>query len=320
MECFGKFPYEATPQVPRFNPYQCPCYPVACCAYCGRYAGFNPRVVTPYNCNSGYYPPQKNSLPEICGNRRSMQPRTNNLVGRAVYGEYPWTGAILDTANSYLGGCVLINKRTALTAAHKIADYTNTPLKVRFGFLNGKLIDDNTKEYNVQTITIHPNYDRTTFKSDIAILKFSEDITYSSVIGPVCLPNTENLIVGSQKCCWVSGWGQDKFTDGMYQSVQKSVQVPIVDTNSCERQLQSTQLGQGFTLDRNSFICAGGNLNEDACTGDGGSPLVCELTTGQWTVVGLVSWGVGCGQPKIPGVYVNVAHFLPWIQSQNNIR
>lgn len=30
----------------------------------------------------------------------------------------------------------------------------------------------------------------------------------------------------------------------------------------------------------------------DACTGDGGSPLVCPIA-GKWYVVGLVAWGVG---------------------------
>lgn len=80
-----------------------------------------------FNCYPGYvlccpyYPPEKTSAPDICGNRSSIQPRANKLMGHAVYGEYPWTGAILDADNSYLGGCVLINRRTALTAAHKIA-------------------------------------------------------------------------------------------------------------------------------------------------------------------------------------------------------
>merc|ERR1712226_688334 len=46
---------------------------------------------------------------------------------------------------------------------------------------------------------------------------------------------------------------------------------------------------------------------KDACTGDGGSPLVCQGQSGRWTVVGLVTWGVGCAS-DVPGVYARMSH------------
>ena len=54
------------------------------------------------------------------------------------------------------------------------------------------------------------------------------------------------------------------------------------DHSACEGELRLARkpnrnkptLGRNFRLD-SSFLCAGGNKNEDTCIGDGGSPLVC---------------------------------------------
>lgn len=55
----------------------------------------------------------------------------------------------------------------------------------------------------------------------------------------------------------------------------------------------------------------------DACTGDGGGPLSCSIG-GYWYLAGLVSWGIGCGQANVPGVYVNIFNLTSWIQETNN--
>lgn len=46
--------------------------------------------------------------------------------------------------------------------------------------------------------------------------------------------------------------------------------------------------------------------------GDSGGPLVCQ-SNGTYYVVGLVSWGDGCGKEYKPGVYARVSRFSDWI-------
>lgn len=49
---------------------------------------------------------------------------------------------------------------------------------------------------------------------------------------------------------------------------------------------------------------------------DNGAPMffLDEDTTNRYFLVGIVSYGFGCQQPDLPGVYTRVGAFLDWIQ------
>lgn len=165
----------------------------------------------------------------------------------------------------------------------------------------------------VTRIFIHPSYNSNNLKNDVAILRLASPVSLGQVptIGTACLGTS--TFVGSR--CYVAGWGKNDFAStGAYQAIQKEVDVPVLANTVCETTLRTTRLGSSFLFDTSSFICAGGEASKDACTGDGGSPLMCQ-TANRWYVVGLVAWGIGCGTSGIPGVYVNVANFIPWIQT-----
>merc|ERR1712172_116945 len=118
--------------------------------------------------------------------------------------------------------------------------------------------------------------------------------------------------------CYVAGWGKDE-SDGSFQFIPKKVDLPLVNNNQCEASLkaalnaQKPGAGDRFRL-HPSEICAGAEVGKDACTGDGGSPLVCQAQSGRWTVMGLVTWGVGCAS-DLPGVYARMSHFRNWINA-----
>ena len=64
-------------------------------------------------------------------------------------------------------------------------------------------------------------------------------------------------------------------------------------------------------------ICAGAGANEnkDSCSGDSGGPMT-KAQGRERLLVGLVSWGVGCGIMGRPGLYANVTDpaILKWIK------
>ena len=54
------------------------------------------------------------------------------------------------------------------------------------------------------------------------------------------------------------------------------------------------------------------NINRDDLF-DSGGPLMVEEGN-RHSVIGIVSWGLGCAQPGLPGVYTIVQEYLHWIE------
>eukprot|EP00978_Attheya_sp_CCMP212_P010482 scaffold25386_cov52-Attheya_sp.AAC.3 len=64
------------------------------------------------------------------------------------------------------------------------------------------------------------------------------------------------------------------------------------------------------------MVCAHA-IGKDACQGDSGGPLVIipnGSTAKNHILVGVTSWGVGCADLVLPGVYARVSYVLEWIK------
>ena len=60
------------------------------------------------------------------------------------------------------------------------------------------------------------------------------------------------------------------------QVILKEVWMNVVEPDTCQELLRKTKLGRFFQLDRDSFLCAGGEVDVDMCTVGGGGYYCCS--------------------------------------------
>merc|ERR1712012_1310393 len=296
----------------------------------------NPNVFWEQGCNDNI---RNFNSGKTCG-QRSFRTLSSLSEGQASPDEFPWTCLVLTTENKFLGGCAIVPERKdndissgtsrVITAAHKLKLEANEGLKVRIieydaSDFNPNVENDQHQEILVSRFIKHPNFNPKRLSDDIAVLQLRSKINLrsSNGVNAACYPSCNDMFDytfnnGTGVRCWVAGWGRndEKSQGGKFSFIQRKVDVPIYhDRSRCEQRLREALGGsRNFNLHPGE-LCAGGVEKKDACDGDGGSPLVCQSKRGKWTVVGLVAWGVGCGKPDVPGVYVNIHHYLDFITS-----
>ncbi|XP_063865358.1 uncharacterized protein LOC135103243 [Scylla paramamosain] len=157
----------------------------------------------------------------------------------------------------------------------------------------------------------HSDFGKTsTFDSDLGVLLLEERI--DPFPATPCLPEMDRE-VPEGVAVTVVGWGATS-EDGNISSVLKEAELDVLPKGSCIDAYSSN-------FNPNKMICAG-KLNgaADACQGDSGGPLIQrgereeEEEKAVWVVVGVVSFGNGCGRPGFPGAYTRTSAFLPWLK------
>jgi secreted trypsin-like serine protease len=228
----------------------------------------------------------------------------------AVDGQLPWQVGILIGGGGMCGGS-LIEPNWVLTAAHCIDDSGTTvapsSLTVFAGELDVWSAGDTGQQLSVSTVIKHPSYDPITEDNDVALLELSTPATLGSFVDTIALASGGALEAGGVTAT-VSGWGNTS-SGG---STSSTLLYALVDTWT------NLDCGTPYpnTITAN-MLCAGGapSNTTDSCQGDSGGPLAVEAQTYGWTLIGVTSWGHGCADPGVPGVYARVSRYVSWIQA-----
>lgn len=236
--------------------------------------------------------------------------------GVAEPGEWPWHAAILEKVRDvYVCGAALVDEYWVLTAAHCVHDYASArPLKVRLGEhdVTNQAEPYAHEEIEASRLVLHPAFSNVTLTHDIALLQLATPARRRPHINTVCIPEkgmTDRQLANKESSrCYVTGWGKHR-EGGRHATVLKEIKVPLWNKDGCQTAMRG-HFGATFKLSESS-VCAGAQ-GRDACDGDGGGPLVCDLA-GIWYEVGVVSFGVGCGRQGMPGVYTRVEDYRDWI-------
>jgi len=234
-----------------------------------------------------------------------MAPRIIN-GDEALRGKYTFAVSLQDNIGHFCGGS-LIARDYVLSAGHCQGG--------RYDVIVGRhdLKKRDGQAIGVDKEIVHPKYNSRTTDNDYMLLRLRSpaDNQYD-----VIAPNSSGSKPSVGSSVDVMGWGDIDIRDNVNKlsDVLMTVDVNVMSNRDCD---DSEGYIDGSKDDYNgqitsNMLCANDVANrEDSCQGDSGGPLVQGDS-----LVGVVSWGVGCATREFPGVYARVSSAYNWIEDE----
>ncbi|XP_053611404.1 tryptase-2-like isoform X3 [Plodia interpunctella] len=172
---------------------------------------------------------------------------------------------------------------------------------------------------NITRIIVHPQFSPPKKYFDIALMELDKEVIFSRLLQPACLwTNFDTSKLGKEAV--LTGWGIVATGSLNISPELQAATVDILDSQLCDNFLK-TSCNRNWCGMQDDQLCAGklkGGV--DACQGDSGGPLQVKIPLptnkeGQMHyVLGVISFGIGCAYPNLPGIYTRVSTFIDWIE------
>lgn len=234
------------------------------------------------------------------------QPASAITGGQPVdIGQAPWTVAVGNPLLFFrpggeICGGTLVAPAKVVTAAHCVVALRSVPWLVTVTAGRTDLTRSGGTRISVRAIWVHPQFRIGLLRGTVVNHNDVAVLTLARAAGQGTLPLVSQGDTASYQAgttARILGWGVTS-EGGTGSNVLREAQVPIVSDQDC-----GTAFGGSYAPAE--MTCAGlpgGGV--DSCEFDSGGPLVAG-----GHLIGITSWGIGCGRPGSPGVYTRLSSY-----------
>lgn len=229
---------------------------------------------------------------------------------RAPAGRYPYIASLRSDRGVHFCGGALIAPTVVLTAAHCIIP-ASPPRTVRIGGTCRDCPQQGVQIVNVVRMESHPSWNGDFMNGfDLAAIILDRAVD-APMLRVAAEPSTG---IPDGTLLKVMGYGFIDDNNNLSDALLEGV-VPYRESSVCNEMFRQKFRRQDVV--KTGMMCAG-DASAAACRGDSGGPLISSSPASQWQedeLLGVVSFGAGCGPDGVPTVYTRLSTFADFLSA-----